>query len=406
MALRIPVLNLQEQYQKLAPDLESAVLDVLRSGNYILGHKGERLEAEIASICGAKHGIGVANGTDALHLALWCLDIGEGDEVITTPFTFAATASTITLRGAKPVFVDINPTTFNIDPNLIERAITSRTKAILPVHLFGLPSEMDAILNIARKYSLRVIEDNAQAIGALYKGTPTGGLGDLSCISFYPTKNLGACGDAGMVVTNDDVLAERLRTLRAHGMRKRYYHDEVGLNSRLDEVQAAILLAKLPYLKLWNAGRQIIAEIYDKALQDLKGVVRPIMPPPSDSDENATVHVWHQYTVRVQDNTLNGENISHQLRDTVMQRLAERGIGSMCYYPVPLHLQTAFANLGYRQGDFPITEAIARQVISLPMYPELSEADIHDVVNTLADVVAQLHAPVIQPVTVPSFLAT
>jgi dTDP-4-amino-4,6-dideoxygalactose transaminase len=406
MALRIPVLNLQEQYQKLAPELESAVLDVLRSGNYILGRNGERLEAEIANVSGAKHGIGVANGTDALHLALWCLDIGEGDEVITTPFTFAATASTITLRGAKPVFVDINPSTFNIDPNLIERAITSRTKAILPVHLFGLPSEMDAILNIARKHSLRVIEDNAQGIGALYKGKPTGGMGDLSCISFYPTKNLGACGDAGMVVTNDDILAERLRTLRAHGMRKRYYHDEVGLNSRLDEVQAAILLAKLPYLKLWNAGRQIIAEIYDKALQDLNGVIRPIMPPPPDSEDSATVHVWHQYTVRVQDNTMNGESVSHHLRDTVMQRLAERGIGSMCYYPVPLHLQTAFTSLGYRQGDFPITEAVARQVISLPMYPELSETDVHDVVNNLSDIVTQLHAPVVQPVTVPSFLAT
>jgi dTDP-4-amino-4,6-dideoxygalactose transaminase len=376
MSEQIPILNLQEQYEQIKPELEEAVLNVLRSGRYILGENGSRLENEIASLCGCRHGIGVANGTDALNLALWALDIEAGDEVITTPFTFAATIEAIALRGAKPVFVDVDPATFNIDTRLIEKAITAKTKAILPVHLFGLPAEMDVILDLARKYSLKVVEDNAQAIGAKYKNQPTGSLGNLACISFYPTKNLGACGDAGMLVTNDDGLAERLRVLRAHGMRKRYYHDELGINSRLDEVQAVVLLAKLPYLAEWNARRRAIAQIYDKALKGCPNIILPRI------DNPGSEHVWHQYTVRVQDSIFQPGNAAvdnRQACDAVMAKLSERGIGSMCYYPAPLHTQSAFTAFGYRLGDFPIAETMARQVLSLPMYPELREAQVNRV---------------------------
>ncbi|PWU03670.1 MAG: hypothetical protein C5B53_00165 [Candidatus Melainabacteria bacterium] len=383
MSEQIPVLNLKEQYQQFQSQLEEAVLNVLRSGRYILGDNGVRLEGQIAALSGCRHGIGVANGTDALNLALWALDIEAGDEVITTPFTFAATVEAIAFRRAKPVFVDIDPVTYNIDASLIEKAITPRTKAIMPVHLFGLPADMDTILALADKYSLKVIEDNAQAIGATYRNRPTGSLSHLACISFYPTKNLGACGDAGMVVTNDDALAERLRVLRAHGMRKRYYHDELGVNSRLDEVQAVILLSKLPYLAKWNARRREVAELYDKALVGCPNIVPPKV---SFSDRE---HVWHQYTIRVKDGAAQSSNgsASRHAREIVMDKLAKQGVGSMCYYPVPLHTQTAFKEYGYRQGDFPIAEAVASQVLSLPMYPELTEAQVNQVAITLKEVV-------------------
>lgn len=414
----IPILNLKEQYEQIGPELEKAVLQVLRSGKYILGDHGARLEAEIAKLCGCKHGIGVANGTDALSLALWSLDIGAGDEVITTPFTFAATVETIAMRGAVPVFVDADEKTFNIDVKQIERAITKRTKAIMPVHLYGLPSEMDEIQRLAKSYSLRIIEDNAQAIGAKYRGHPTGSFGDLACISFYPTKNLGACGDAGMIVTNDDFLAERLRIIRAHGMRKRYYHEELGVNSRLDEIQAAVLLAKLPYLANWNRQRQRIAELYDDALANIPTVALPQIPGISRNSsettlitgatglssayngsnagnqdiDKATTHVWHQYTIRVNSSELDTKlnNSSESTRDMIMKQFAERGIGSMCYYPVPLHLQKAFSNFGYSLGDFPVSESLARQVISLPMYPELNQEQINVINTALRQVVSNL----------------
>ncbi len=376
--MNIPVLNLQEQFSTLASELEQAIMSVLRSGNYILGEKGLELEKKIANLCSCQYGIGVANGTDALELALWALDIGPGDEVITPSFTFAATAEAIVLRGAKPVFVEVEPNTFNIDPTKIEAAITKDTKAIMPVHLYGMPADMTAIMALAKQYSLRVIEDNAQAVGALYKGKPTGSFADVSCISFYPTKNLGACGDAGMLVTNDAGIAERLRKLRAHGMKKRYHHEELGINSRLDELQAAILLTKLPHLSKWNEKRVELAKAYNQALKHLTWLN---LPGTIDA-QSSTTHVWHQYTIVVNLPSL-GNETPDTIRDTVMAKLAEKGIGSMCYYPIPLHLQEAFSQYGYKRGDLPITEKLAERVISLPMYPELTEDAIKRVAVAL-----------------------
>jgi dTDP-4-amino-4,6-dideoxygalactose transaminase len=366
---KIPVLDLQKQYAEIGADLERRVLEVLRSGHYILGPHLSHLEALVADMCSCTHGIGVANGTDALILALWALGVGPGDEVITTPFTFAATAEAIALRGAKAVFVDIDPATFNLNPDLIEAAVTKKTKAILPVHLYGLPADMDRITAIANRYNLKVIEDNAQAIGALYKQKPTGALSNAACISFYPTKNLGACGDAGMIVTNNPETAERLKVLRAHGMRTRYYHDELGVNSRLDELQAVALLTKLPYLPTWNEKRRQVAAWYAEALADCPNLRLPSLPV-------YATPVWHQYTVCVLGN-------KNELRDELQQQLAAEGIGSMCYYPVPLHRQKAFSDLGYGPGSFPAAEMVSQQVLSLPMYPELEAAQVNRVASAI-----------------------
>lgn len=398
----IPLLNLKEQYKSIGNEIEQAVLDVLRSGSYILGQNGARLEQEVASLSGCKYGIGVANGTDALILALWALDIGRGDEVITTPFTFAATVEAITLRGATPVFVDADEQTFNIDPKLIEAKITPRTKAIMPVHLYGLPADMDAIMQLAHRYNLKVIEDNAQAIGALYKGKPTGSFGDVACTSFYPTKNLGAAGDAGMLVTNNAETAERLKCLRAHGSKQRYFHEELGVNSRLDEIQAAVLLTKLPHLKKWNDGRQKVADLYDAAFAGVEGIVAPkigLPGTPSSQARQMLTHVWHQYTVRV----LSDSKAQAAPRDEMVKRLAERGIGSMCYYPVPLHVQQAFAYLGYKHGDFPVAERLANEVVSLPMYPELTNEQVKTIVATMREIVAERTAFVPAPSATPVF---
>jgi dTDP-4-amino-4,6-dideoxygalactose transaminase len=403
MTQRVPILNLRAQYNQVGPAIETAVLEVLRSGNYILGEHVAELEKEVAQVCGAKHGIGVANGTDALILALWCLDIGPGDEVITTPFTFAATVEAIALRGAKPVFVDIEPNSFNMDPRLIEKAITKKTKAIMPVHLYGLPSDMDAIMAIANKHGLKVIEDNAQGIGATYKGKPTGSFGDVACTSFYPTKNLGACGDAGMVVTSSDELNDRLRRLRAHGMHRRYFHDELGVNSRLDELQAVALRAKLPYLKEWNKRRDGVARLYASALKGCPGITIPSV---TIDGHSATLqdltHVWHQYTIRVHaSNVKDPENAE---RESLIKELTEKGIGSMCYYPVPLHMQAAFKKLKYKKGDFPNSEKAAKEVLSLPMYPELNTDDIIYVAKTITDIMAKSSTAIVTPVAVPTLL--
>lgn len=388
MSQRVPILNLRAQYNQVGPLMENAVLEVLRSGNYILGEHVSELEKELAEVCGARFGVGVANGTDALILSLWCLDIGPGDEVITTPFTFAATVEAIALRGAKPVFVDIEPTSYNMDPRLIEKAITKKTKAIMPVHLYGLPSDMEPILEIAKKHKLKVIEDNAQGIGATYRGKPTGSFGDLACVSFYPTKNLGACGDAGMLVTSDEKIAERLRRLRAHGSHRRYFHDELGLNSRLDELQAVVLRTKLPLLKEWNKRRDGIARLYSSALKGCPGITLPavtISGRPSTAQD--ITHVWHQYTIRVHDANLNSEE--NEERKRLIDALTDKGIGSMCYYPVPLHLQKAFKHLRHKKGDFPISETVAKEVLSLPMYPELTTDDIIYVAKTITDIMAK-----------------
>jgi dTDP-4-amino-4,6-dideoxygalactose transaminase len=386
----VPILDLKAQYDQVGAKLEELVLGVLRSGNYVLGKLGQTLEEEMAALCGTKYGVGVANGTDALELALWAADIGPGDEVITPSFTFAATAEAIGLRGATPVFVEVDPETFNINPALIEAAITPRTKAIIPVHLYGQPADMEPIMDIAERHNLIVIEDNAQAIAATYKGKPTGSFGDMACISFYPTKNLGAAGDAGMIVTKHEKFNERLRALRAHGSKVRYYHDELGVNSRLDEVQAAVLLSKLPHLRDWNEKRNQVAKWYQQAFKNTPGIVTPNVA-------LRTTHVWHQYTIRVTAQSNPNDNML--VRDQLIKELADRGIGSMCYYPVPLHLQKAFSQYGYKQGDLPLSESLAKEVVSLPMYPELQEHQVKQVAFAVNEIVSAKLS--VSPVTTP-----
>lgn len=424
MSHRVPILNLRAQYEQIGQRLEQSVLEVLRSGSYILSENVNKLEKDIASLCGAAHGIGVANGTDALVLSLWCMDIGRGDEVITSPFTFAATVEAIALRGGRPVFVDIDPATFNIDPAKVRQAVTPRTKAIMPVHLYGLPADMQPLMSIAKEFGLRVIEDNAQAIGALYKGQPTGSFGDVASISFYPTKNLGAAGDAGMIVTNDEQLANRIRSLRAHGMTRRYYHDELGVNSRLDEIQAAVLCAKLPFLEEWSQRRNAIASRYTTNLKNCPGITLPAVAfagqtfgngSPLTPETTEITHVWHQYTIRVQSSAFsqsrsafspsqNGDvgqsfslnepgasqNSTNENRERLIKELHDRGIGSMCYYPVPLHLQSAFSELGHKPGDFPLAEKAASEVLSLPMYPELTDQQVDLVCFAVRDAMSKI----------------
>lgn len=358
----IPMLDLSAQYQSLKAEIDAAMQEVAASGYYILGPNVKALEAAVAAYCDCRYGIGVANGTDALHLALRALRVGPGDEVITTPFTFVATTEAIGLVGATPVFVDIDPETFNLDVRQIERAITPRTKAILPVHLYGQPCDMDLILEIARERGLWVVEDCAQAIGATYKGRKVGSFGDAGALSFFPSKNLGCFGDGGMVVTNRAEVAERVEMLRRHGGRVKYHHTELGLNSRLDELQAAILRVKLPHLEEWIAARRRIAARYNAALAEVAGIERPRelgSPDPAMPSPVARC-VYHQYTVRVKE------------RDAVRERLRAAGIGTMAYYPVPLHRQAVHAALGYSPGAFPEAERAAAECLSLPIFPELT----------------------------------
>lgn len=343
-------------------ELEEVIGGVLDSGQFILGGNVAALEEEIAEFCGTKYGIGVASGSDALTLSLLALDIGPGDEVITSPFTFVATAGSIALLGAKVVFADIDPLTYNIDPNKIEQLITENTKAIIPIHLYGQPAEMDSILKIADDHGLRVIEDAAQAIGAEYKGRKACSLGDVAALSFFPTKNLGAFGDAGMVLTNDDAIYEKVHMLRVHGSCKKYEHIALGYNSRLDELQAAILRVKLKYLDRFTDMRRNIANTYNSLLKDC--VVTPYESPD-------VKHVYHQYTIRTQE------------RDELKRNLARLGISSTVYYPIPLHLQKALRFLGYREGDFHETERASREVLSLPMFPELQESEIRMIADAI-----------------------
>jgi dTDP-4-amino-4,6-dideoxygalactose transaminase len=361
--MSVPMVDLKVQYDAMKDEIDSAVLEVIRNTAFILGPQGKALEQSIASYHGVKHAVGVASGTDALHLALRAADIGPGDEVITTPFTFIATAEAISYQGAVPVFVDIRSDTFNIDVTQIESHITKRTKAILPVHLYGQSADMTAIMAIARMHKLRVIEDCAQSFGADHRGTKTGAFGDLGCFSFFPSKNLGCYGDGGMVITNDAKLAERLQSLRNHGSKVRYYHDEVGYNSRLDEIQAAVLNVKFKRIESYNAGRIRSAALYKKHLS-VPGIQTPV-------ESGDGKHVYHQYTIKVKD------------RDAVKKRLDEAKMSSMIYYPVPLHLQAAYQGLGRKQGSLPVSEQAARDVLSLPMYPELTEEQI----RTVADAV-------------------
>ncbi|HEX6971965.1 MAG TPA: DegT/DnrJ/EryC1/StrS family aminotransferase [Limnochordia bacterium] len=353
--MAIPAFDLTRQWAAIGGAVKEAVAACMAKGQFVLGEEVEALEQEIAALCGVRYGVGVASGSDALHLSLLALEIGRGDEVITTPFTFFATAGAISRTGARPVFVDIDPKTFNLDPQGIEAALTPRTRAIIPVHLYGLPAEMGPITAVARAHGLYVIEDAAQAIAATYRGRPVGSFGDLACFSFYPTKNLGAFGDGGMVVTDDPALAERLRMLRVHGSRRRYYHERLGYNSRLDELQAAILRVKLRYLDAWTDRRRELASRYAEALD---GVVETPIEPAECR------HVYHQYTVQ------------SDARDELAAHLKALGVGTSIYYPCPLHLQAVYRPLGYAAGDFPAAEAASRRVLSLPMFPELTDDEV------------------------------
>ena len=360
----IPILDLTEQYATLKGEIDAAVEAVFARGHFILGPNVELLEKEIAAYCGCTFAVGLNSGTDALYLALRALGVGPGDEVITTPFTFIAPSEAICACGATPVFVDIDPATYNIDPSLIEAAITSRTKVIVPVHLYGAPAPMPEIMRIAQRHKLAVVEDCAQSIGAEIGGKRTGSFGDIGCFSFFPTKNLGAYGDGGLVTSNDPALADRVRALRAHGGQKRYRHEEVGINSRLDEVQAAILRVKLPHLPAWTETRRAVAARYGQALQGCPGIVVP-------SEQPGYRNVYHQYTIRVAE------------RDAVKRALADDGVQTMIYYPLPLHLQSVHANLGLGEGSYPHAEAACREVLSLPIFPELTNLAQATVVERL-----------------------
>jgi dTDP-4-amino-4,6-dideoxygalactose transaminase len=362
----IPQMDLSAQYASIGAEVRAAVDKVLASQHFVLGNEGAALEQEVAQLCGVPHGVGVASGTDALILGLRACGVHAGDEVIIPPFTFVATGSAVSALGATPVFADIRPEAYNIDPAQIGKRITARTRAIVVVHLYGLAADMDAINEIARAHKLPVVEDNAQAIGARYKNRPTGSLGDLGCISFYPTKNLGACGDAGMIVTKSAELDARLRTLRNHGQAQRYVSSEPGWNSRLDEIQAAVLRVKLRRLASWQKARQAHAAEYNRVLADAPGVMAPFVP-------EGYEHVYHQYTIRV------------ERRDALHKFLTERNISSAVYYPIPLHLQPLYASLGHKVGDFPHAERAAQEVLSLPMFPELHPAQIARVAESIAE---------------------
>jgi dTDP-4-amino-4,6-dideoxygalactose transaminase len=361
--MKLQMVDVLGQYHHIKAEVDAAIRGVLDSGQFILGKEVGEFERQIATYLGIREAVGCASGTDALQIALMAYGIGPGDEVITTPFTFVATAEVIGLLGAKPVYVDIDPLTFNIDPAQVERAITPRTRAIVPVHLYGQPAEMDAIMEIAKLRGIKVIEDCAQALGAAYKGRKVCTIGDVGCISFFPSKNLGAFGDGGMVVTHDSELAGRMRMIAAHGSRVRYYHEVLGINSRLDTLQAAILGVKAKHLDEWNVARRKAAGRYTALLQGTP-VVTPHAPPHCE-------HIFHQYTVRVPQ------------RDALDSLLKEKGIPHAVYYPVPLHLQKAFAMSGGKKGDFPVTEQACEEVLSLPMHTELSEEQLVYITDTI-----------------------
>lgn len=367
--MSIPLLDLKAQYLTLKEEIDQAVLGVLDAGKFILGPEMKALEKEIAAYCGTKEAVAVANGTDALMLVMRAYGIGPGDEVITSPFTFFASAETVAQVGATPVFVDIDPVTLNMDLNQLEAKITPKTKAIIPVHIFGQMVDVERVMEIAARHDLKVIEDAAQAIGAEYRGQKAGSIGHAATFSFFPTKNLGAYGDAGMIVTNDEYLADQLRMLRFHGCQTKYYHEEIGYNSRLDEIQAAILRVKLKYLDQWNEARREKAGVYDQLLAGL-----PLTVPGRDA--NATP-IYHLYVLR------SGQ------RDAIMQRLNEHGIASAVYYPVPLHLQRAFRDLEYKEGDFPVAEQACQEALAIPCYPELTVAQQEEIAGIIKDLFAK-----------------
>ena len=364
----ISFLDLKAQFAEIRDEIVEAVNGVLESQHFILGPEVEALEHEIAEYVGAEYAIGCGSGSDALLLAQMAIGIEPDDEIITAPFTFAATAGSIARLKARPVFVDINPDTFNIDERQIEAAITPRSRAIMPVHLFGLPANMDAILEIARRHHLVVIEDAAQAIGARWKGRGIGSLGTFGCFSFFPSKNLGGAGDGGMITTNDLQLAQRLRVLRVHGARRKYQYELLGINSRIDALQAAILRVKLRYLNDWAQRRRRNAERYRELFTEY-GLTEQLRLPCS---QETSVHVYNQYSIRA------------PRRDELQAYLRDHGIPTEIYYPRPLHCEPAFTYLGYRAGEFPIAEATCREVLALPIYPELTLAQQHRIVTAMS----------------------
>lgn len=361
--MQVPLLDLKAQYASIRAELEKAVAEVFESQHFILGPKVEQCEKAVASYSRCSHAVGVSSGSDALLACLMAENIGPGDEVITTPYTFFATAGAIARLGGTPVFVDIDPITFNVNPSQIQAKVTSRTRAIMPVHLYGQMADMDPIMSLAEKNGLIVIEDAAQAIGAEYKGRRAGSIGHYGCFSFFPSKNLGAAGDGGMIVTNDAQRAEKLKCLRGHGSKPKYHHKMVGGNFRLDAIQASVVSAKLPHLDQWTAARQRNAKMYDQLFSELR--VREIDLPRVVTDR----HIFNQYVIRV------------SRRNALQAALQKQGIGTEVYYPVPMHLQECFAYLGHATGTFPESERAAKETLALPIYPELSETQLRYVVE-------------------------
>ncbi|MBN1755634.1 DegT/DnrJ/EryC1/StrS family aminotransferase [bacterium] len=369
--MAVPLLDLTGQYKQIGNELEAAVVGVLASGRYVFGPVLESFEHNIARYCDAKAALGVASGTDALILSLKACGVGPGDEVITTAFTFFATAEAVSNIGAVPVFVDIDPVTYNMDPSKVPQKITPKTKALMPVHLYGQCADMDALNTLAKKYDMVVIEDACQAIGARYKGKRAGALGDTGAFSFFPSKNLGAAGDGGLITTIREDLVETIAMLRVHGSKQRYFHHFLGFNSRLDPIQAALLDVKLKYLDDWNEKRRENAAYYNQLLGDLKGVEIPV-------EKDYNYHIYHQYTIRVKG-----------LRDRVIKALEENQIGCSIYYPLPVHRQEPYAYLGYGPGSLPETEKAAAEVISLPIYPELTHSQQDEVCDVIRQVVTK-----------------
>jgi len=368
--MKVPLLDLQAQYATLHEEVRVALERVFESQQFVMGAEVQLLEKEIAGYSQTKFAIGCASGSDALLLALMSCDIGPDDEVITTPFSFFATAAAITRLGARPVFVDIDERTYNLNPALVAEAITERTKAIMPVHLYGQCAEMDPLIELSHSRGIPIVEDAAQAIGAEDRDRRAGSMGTIGCLSFYPSKNLGGAGDGGMLVTNDPDHAQRLSTLRVHGEEKKYHHKVIGINSRLDALQAAVLRVKLPYLDGWTAGRQRKGQQYELMFDDAR-LGEQIEAPFVRSKAR---HIFHQFVIRVRDGR----------RDALREHLRARGVGTDVYYPVPLHLQECFAYLGYAEGDFPLAELAAKETLALPVYPELTDEQQAHVVNMIA----------------------
>lgn len=368
--MNIPLVDLKAQYRSIKPEIDAAIQDIMENTAFIMGKGVNEFEASFAKYAHTKHALAVANGTDALLLAMIAMGLGAGDEVITTPHTFIATIEPMIQLGIKPVFVDIDPKTYNIDPNKIEAAITSKTKAIAPVHIYGQAANMSAIAAIAEKHGLAILEDAAQAHGSEWEGKRIGSWGKVTGFSFYPGKNLGAAGEAGGIITNDDAMAEHMRLLLNHGSETKYRHTVIGYNARMDGLQGAILNVKMNYIEQWTEQRRANAAYYDEILGNIEGLILPYAEPRAR-------HVYHLYVVQVAGN-----------RDAILSALHEKGIGAGIHYPIPCHLQPALADLGYKAGDFPIAEAVANQIISLPMFPELSHEQMDYVAAILREVLA------------------